>query len=78
MHLTDDFAVKGGEKMYPYPDKPEEDEENADETLMNVSSDRDCTGLIPANPQTEEELRSYEDVYDFLPNAVPPQPRERS
>lgn len=64
--------------MYPYPYKTEENEENAGEPLMNVSSDRDCTGLIPANPQTEEELRSYEDVYDFLPNAVPPQPRERS
>ena len=61
--------------MYPYPDKTDE---NAGEPLMNVSSDSDCTGLIPANPQTEEELRSYEDVYDFLPNAVSPQPRERS
>ena len=45
---------------------------------MNVSSDRDCTGLIPAIPQSDEEFRSYEDVYDFLPNAVPPQPRDRS
>ena len=64
--------------MYPYPEKSDKTEENACEPLMNVSSDRDCTGLIPANPQSEEELRSYEDVYDFLPNAVPPQPRERS
>ncbi|MCI7759636.1 MAG: hypothetical protein MSH49_06385 [[Eubacterium] saphenum] len=64
--------------MYPYPDKTEKNEENDGEPLMNVSSDRDCTGLIPANPQSEEEFRSYEDVYDFLPNAVPPQPRERS
>ena len=67
--------------MYPYPDKtdkPEEIEDNTVESLMNVSSDYDCTGLIPAIPESEEELRSYEDVYDFLPNAVPPQPRERS
>lgn len=61
--------------MYPYPDKPDE---NEIEPLMNVSSDRDCTGLIPANPQIAEELRSYEDVYDYLPTAVPPQPRDRS
>ena len=60
--------------MYPYPDKSEKTEENDGEPLMNVSSDRDCTGLIPAIPQSDEEFRSYEDVYDFLPNAVPPQP----
>lgn len=64
--------------MYPYPDKTDKTDENNDEQLMNVSSDRDCTGLIPAIPQSEEEFQSYEDVYDFLPNAVPPQPRERS
>ncbi len=61
--------------MYPYPNKPEENEA---EPLMNVSSDHDCTGLIPANPQIAEEQRSYEDVYDYLPNAAPPQPRERT
>ena len=64
--------------MYPYPDKSEKPEENDGEPLMNVSSDRDCTGLIPAIPQSDKEFRSYEDVYDFLPNAVPPQPRDRS
>ena len=63
--------------MYPYPEK-DENEENACEPLMNVSSGQDCTGLIPAAPTTEAEYGSYEEVYDFLPNAVAPEPRERS
>ncbi|MCI5578927.1 MAG: hypothetical protein MR364_05430 [Oscillospiraceae bacterium] len=46
---------------YPYPD-PHDSE-------MNVSSDTDCTGLIPATPSgTGEE--NYNELYDFLPKAV--------
>ncbi|MGN1266405.1 MAG: hypothetical protein ACI4UH_00570 [Dorea sp.] len=35
--------------------------------LANAASCQDCTGLIPANPTSKEELEAYEDVYHFLP-----------
>ena len=35
---------------------------------LKASSAQDCTGLIPAAPQSEEELESYEELYPFLPN----------
>lgn len=62
---------------YPYPER-DETEETAGEPLMNVSSGQDCTGLIPAAPLTEAEQESYEEVYDYLPKAAAPEPRERS
>lgn len=31
--------------------------------LGNSSSSMDCTGLIPSEPQSEEELESYEAIY---------------
>ena len=33
--------------------------------LANAASSMDCTGLIPAAPHSEEELESYQDVYQF-------------
>lgn len=62
---------------YPYPER-DETEENAGEPLMNAFSGQDCTGLIPAAPLTEAEQESYEEVYDYLPKAAAPEPRERS
>lgn len=35
--------------------------------LSNAASSKDCTGLIPANPVSDAELESYEDLYHFLP-----------
>jgi hypothetical protein len=29
----------------------------------------DCTGLIPAAPQSEAELEAYEDLYPYMPQA---------
>ena len=34
---------------------------------LKTSSAQDCTGLIPAGIQYEEELENYEDLYPFLP-----------
>ena len=31
--------------------------------MSNAASSQDCTGLIPAGPVDEEELKSYEAVY---------------
>lgn len=36
---------------------------------MKSCSATDCTGLIPALPQDEAELESYEELYHFLPRA---------
>lgn len=35
--------------------------------LTNAASAMDCTGLIPSLPQSEEELESYNDVYQYRP-----------
>lgn len=64
--------------MYPFPDEIKNPAENDGEPLANASGVQDCTGLIPAAPATEEEYESYEETYRFLPNAVAPEPRDRS
>lgn len=38
--------------------------------LSNAASARDCTGLIPFLPTSEEELESYNDVYQFEPPVI--------
>ena len=35
--------------------------------MSNAASMQDCTGLIPSEPISIEELESYEDLYHFLP-----------
>lgn len=35
--------------------------------LSNAASSWDCTGLIPSEPVSREELKSYEEIYHFLP-----------
>ncbi len=57
--------------MYPFP-TPEENadwSELADE-YMKTSSDMDCTGLIPSAAKNETEFENYNELYNFLPNAV--------
>ena len=41
---------------------------------LRTCSSTDCTGLIPALPQDEFELESYEAMYPFL---TPPQKDQR-
>ena len=57
--------------MYPYPtpDDQKSWEEISDE-YMRAAGGTECTGLIPAQPQTDEEFENYNELYDFLPNAV--------
>lgn len=35
--------------------------------LGNAASSMDCTGLIPAAPQSNAELESYEEMYAYRP-----------
>ncbi len=35
--------------------------------LSNAASSQDCTGLIPSDPVSVEELEAYEELYHFLP-----------
>lgn len=35
--------------------------------MANAYSTYDCTGLIPSKPETEAELESYKEVYNYLP-----------
>lgn len=39
---------------------------------IQACSSTDLTGLIPATPETEEELEAYEDIYPYLPRAKSP------
>ena len=43
--------------------------------LANAASAMDCTGLIPAEPETEAERESYQDLYEYqyLPPKFPPE-----
>lgn len=43
-----------------------------DEIMFNeAGSSNDCTGLIPSEVMTEDEYKSYEDMYNFnLPESV--------
>lgn len=38
--------------------------------LANAASTQDCTGLIPANPDSDEALESYKDIYQYEPPKV--------
>ena len=35
--------------------------------ISRASSACDCTGLMPSLPQSDEEVRSYKNMYDFSP-----------
>lgn len=37
--------------------------------ISNVASDTECTGIVPVQPQSEEELDSYLDLYS---TSLPP------
>ncbi len=57
--------------MYPYP--PDTEVNHLGEFYgddFKASSDTDCTGLIPAAVTNDSELDNYNELYDFLPNAV--------
>ena len=49
--------------------KPNKNQEIIDsfDYLSKAASTQDCTGLIPASPESSEELESYEELYQFLP-----------
>lgn len=45
-----------------YPTDP------GDEDIYGAgASAYDCTGLIPSEPQSEDELDAYDEIYPYLP-----------
>ncbi len=52
---------------------PKENEKLIDDYdyLSNAASARECTGLIPFLPTSDEELEAYNDVYQFEPPVIP-------
>ena len=44
--------------------------EHGDNYPVQACSAMDCTGLIPALPETEEQLEYYEELYPFLAKAA--------
>jgi len=52
------------------PDKKTIDQENQNtidryDYLGNAASTQDCTGLIPANPLSQEAMEAYEDIFNY-------------
>lgn len=43
--------------------------EHEDSCLRWSGSSMDCTGLIPALPESEAQLEFYDELYPFLPRA---------
>ena len=41
--------------------------EEQDDDDLRLCSSMECTGLIPALPENEDQLESYEELYPFLP-----------
>ena len=54
--------------------KPGKKAENKDEYDVDIQScsAMDCTGLIPALPESEDELDAYNDVYQYQTPLVKP------
>ncbi|EFV22106.1 predicted protein [Anaerostipes caccae] len=38
--------------------------------MCSTCSTTDCTGLIPANPESEAAMESYEELYPFRPPVI--------
>ena len=43
---------------------------NLEYDFFRANSATDCTGSVPRPPQTDDELDSYLDVYNFLPQCA--------
>ena len=52
--------------------KPNEQLIDSYDYLSNAASAHDCTGLIPALPESEDELDAYNDVYQYQTPLVKP------
>ncbi len=53
---------------FPYPPKKGGMYQGFDQDdYMQVGSAMDCTGLIPSDPDSDEEFENYNELYHFLP-----------
>lgn len=48
---------------------------NTEYDFFKANSTTDCTGVVPRSPETDAELDSYLDVYNFLPQSATPKDR---
>lgn len=44
--------------------------EHEDSPNIQACSSTDCTGLIPALPENEDQLEAYEELYPFLADGI--------
>ena len=55
-------------QSFPYPPKKGGRYQDFDQDdYMQAGSAMDCTGLIPASVNSDEELDNYNELYSFLP-----------
>ncbi|MCD8221913.1 MAG: hypothetical protein LUD07_06950 [Clostridiales bacterium] len=54
------------------------EDDGSDLDDLKICSATDCTGLIPALPQTETEYGNYEEIYPFLTKPAPEKPNKVS
>lgn len=52
------------------PKKPHMPQSIEDQTFFAASAS-DCTGLIPSAPVNQDEKESYNQLYNFYPEAMP-------
>ncbi len=56
------YPLSESKSSLPYDD---EDDRELFENLFPVASSMECTGLIPAAPESADEVDSYSDIYDI-------------
>ena len=56
---------KGGDCMADFFEDTKKEEQDDDD--LRICSSMECTGLIPALPENEDQLESYKELYPFLP-----------
>lgn len=61
---VDKYTQKG------YPNEAPQYTPNLEYDFFKANSTTDCTGSVPRPPQTDAELDSYLEVYNFLPQCA--------
>ena len=64
--LTIDNYQPGGDRMKE-PSKNKSADTDWEIDIQSCSA-TDCTGLIPALPESDAELEHYQDLYHYLPD----------
>ena len=68
--MTNTHARPHDEGDESRPKRTPEYTPNTEYDFFRANSATDCTGSVPRPPETDDELDSYLDVYNFLPQCA--------